>query len=80
VGARTDVVEGRAMRTVFYARGARTIAYTIVDGAPLDHDGTLRGLSGPGGRLAVAWTSHGHTCLISGAGVDPGALRALAWD
>ena len=81
VGARTDVVEGRTMRTVFYERGDRTIAYTIVDGPALESDGRLRGLTGPGGRKAVTWTNSGHTCVISGSGVDAGVLRELAaWD
>jgi anti-sigma factor RsiW len=78
VGARTDVVEGRTMRTVFYAHEGRTIAYTIVDGAPLTSEGSLRVLGGPGGRAAVTWTNSGHTCVISGSGVDTAALRELA--
>jgi anti-sigma factor RsiW len=78
VGARSDVVEGRAMRTVFYARGDRTIAYTIVHGAPLTSEASLRSLTGPGGRKAVMWTNSGHTCVISGSGVDAATLRKLA--
>jgi len=78
VGARTDVVEGRTMRTVFYAREGRTIAYTIVDGPALESDGRLRVLGAPGGRRAVTWTNQGHTCVISGAGVDAAVLRKLA--
>jgi anti-sigma factor RsiW len=77
VGARTDVVEGRAMRTVFYEREGRTIAYTIVHGPALD-DEPLRVVGGPGGRRAVVWTNQGHTCVISGAGVDASVLRKLA--
>jgi hypothetical protein len=77
VGARTDVVDGRAMRTVFYARGGRTIAYTVVDGPALA-DGPLRVIDGPAGRTAVTWTNHGHTCLISGSGVGASVLRTLA--
>lgn len=81
VGARTDVVEGRTMRTVFYAHEGRTVAYTIVDGPALDSDGRLRTLSGRGGRSAITWTNSGHTCVISGTGVDTSVLRELAaWD
>src|SRR5918992_1481595 len=32
-GARTDTLAGRRMTTVFYVKGARRIAYTIVGGA-----------------------------------------------
>ena len=78
VGARTDVVEGRSMRTVFYEREGKTIAYTIVDGPALDDDGRYRVISGPGGRTAVVWTNRGHTCLISGAGIDESVLHKLA--
>jgi hypothetical protein len=78
VGARTDVVEGRAMRTVFYVREGRTIAYTIVAGPALESDGRLRVLGGSGGRAAVTWTNRGHTCVISGSGVDAAVLRKLA--
>ena len=33
VGKRTDEIEGRATRTVYYEKGGRRIAYTIVSGA-----------------------------------------------
>lgn len=78
VGARTDVVDGRTMRTVFYAHEGRTIAYTIVGGPALESDGRLRVLGESGGRRAITWTNSGHTCVISGTGVDTAVLRELA--
>jgi hypothetical protein len=79
-GARSDTVEGRKVRTVFYERDGRTIAYTIVDGPPLEehYDGTVQEVPAPGGRTAVTWVNGGHTCLISGSGVDVDVLRHLA--
>jgi hypothetical protein len=76
VGARTDEVRGRATRTVFYGRGGRTIAYTIVARPALAGDEHRRLLT-IGGRPAVQWTRDGRTCLISGD-VDPATLLDLA--
>ena len=76
VGARSDVVDGRTARTVFYERGGRRLAYTIVAGSALDG---RRWLKGSDGRVAFTWTRHGRTCLISGR-VDRAALaKAAAW-
>jgi hypothetical protein len=77
-GERTDVVDGRSTRTVFYEHGAKTIAYTIVSGPALEQDGRLHAVSGPGGRTAVTWTRRGRTCVISATGVDARTLAGLA--
>jgi hypothetical protein len=77
-GTRTDVVDGRRVRTVFYERDGRTIAYAIVAGPALDDPGSLRSLRGPGDQVAVTWTRGGRTCVIVGAGVDSEALARLA--
>jgi anti-sigma factor RsiW len=77
-GARTDVIDGREVRTVFYERDGRTIAYSIVAGPALDDVGSLRSVRGPGDVVAVTWTRRGRTCIIVGQGVDPGALARLA--
>jgi anti-sigma factor RsiW len=82
-GTRTDTVEGRATRTVFYERGGRTIAYTIVAGEalapPLDADpgsgDVLRFTRGD--RAAVTWEEQGRTCVLSGE-VDTATLETLA--
>ncbi|HET8756589.1 MAG TPA: hypothetical protein VFM58_11285 [Solirubrobacteraceae bacterium] len=73
-GTRSDVVGGRATKTVFYEQGGKRIAYTIVARPALqDHDRVLR--SGP--RLAYAWPKDGRTCIISGD-VDEATLRKAA--
>jgi hypothetical protein len=84
-GARTDTLAGRRMTTVFYAKGARRIAYTIVGGAALDEpDGSDRVVEGTRVRLVrarppalVTWQRRGHTCVLSGT-ADPETLRKLA--
>jgi anti-sigma factor RsiW len=77
-GARTDVIEGRRVRTVFYERDGRTIAYAIVAGPALSKDGELKTLRGSGGVVAVTWTRRGRTCVIAGSRVDADALARLA--
>ena len=74
VGARADVIDGRATRTVFYERRGREVAYTIVARPALP--GGRRVLQ-VGGRPVLQWTRAGHTCLISGD-VDPAVLVDLA--
>jgi hypothetical protein len=76
VGARTDEIGGHATRTVFYERGGRTIAYTIVE-RPALPGGEHRRLLTIDGRPAVQWNRDGRTCLISGD-VDPATLVDLA--
>jgi anti-sigma factor RsiW len=77
-GTRTDVVDGRRVRTVFYERDGRTIAYAIVAGPALDEDGALHTVRGGGDVVAVTWTRDGRTCVIAASGGDAGALARLA--
>ncbi len=87
-GARTDRVGGRRAVTVFYARGDRRVAYTIVAGRPLERPGGARSTSRAGtefrslrigGRPVVTWRRQGHTCvLVGGPGVRDARLLALA--
>jgi anti-sigma factor RsiW len=77
-GTRTDVVDGRRVRTVFYERDGRTIAYAIVAGPALDEDGALHTVRGGGDVVAVTWTRDGRTCVIAASGGDGGALARLA--
>jgi anti-sigma factor RsiW len=87
VGVRTDDLDGRTQRTVFYERGGQRVAYSIVSGDALDEPGgarrftregtALRGFTGDG-RNAVTWRRGGHTCVLSGAGVGTAALLELA--
>jgi hypothetical protein len=86
-GARSDDLEGRHTRTVFYERRHRRIAYTIVAGAALPDPGrtrpvtagevTLRALRAHG-QTAVTWRRQGHTCVLSGSGVSTDTLVHLA--
>jgi len=87
VGTRTDEIEGRETRTVFYRRGNETIAYTIVAGDALDEpdDAPVRVREGTplrpfdaDGRTAVTWKRQGHTCVLSGDGVSEDTLLELA--
>ena len=86
-GVRTDVVDDRYTRTVFYRQGASRIAYTIVGGdvlpEPSDGDNVrregvfLRALRRDG-RTVVTWQRQGHTCVLSGVGVPQATLLELA--
>jgi anti-sigma factor RsiW len=87
IGTRADEFAGRETRTVFYARGRRRIAYSIVardalawlanarrtlrDGAALRH---LR----RGRQMIVSWLRAGHTCVLSGVGLRSDELLELA--
>jgi hypothetical protein len=85
-GMRVDRLDGHRAVTVFYVRGGRRVAYTIVSGRSLPkpsaeavrRGGTeLRELD-VRGRSVVTWQREGHTCVLSGARVDPRLLLALA--
>jgi hypothetical protein len=86
-GARRDAPSGRAATTVFYGKGSRTIAYTIVSGEALDppqdaratkRDGVVFRTFRDGERAAVTWERNGHTCVLSSRAARPGELVALA--
>jgi hypothetical protein len=78
IGTRTDVIDGRPSRTVFYARGRARIAYTIVARPAVEPTPHLHAVEAPAGRAAITWTRRGRTCLIVATGLDPQALAALA--
>ncbi|MHB8490799.1 MAG: hypothetical protein ACYDA6_01110 [Solirubrobacteraceae bacterium] len=85
-GVRRDAIGDRHATTVFYRHAGEVIAYTIVSGPllglPSDASTVMRGgirmeiLNGAG-RTVVVWPRHGHTCLLSGAGVPSRDLVAL---
>jgi anti-sigma factor RsiW len=86
-GVRVDEIRGRPMTTVFYEKGGRRIAYTIVAGKPPDvpenagqarREGVYVRVTSVNGRPVVAWLRKGHLCILSGAGVEPGVLVKLA--
>ena len=82
VGTRTDEIDGRDTRTVFYEKDGRRIAYTVVDGKALDKPGDaakavregvdLRALKSDG-RTVVTWERNGQTCVLTA--LDPSVSR-----
>ena len=86
VGARVDELEGRDMRTVFYERGGKRIAYTIVAGEQLEwpdveptvRDGVKLRPFDEEGREVVTWLRGGQTCVLSGDAVSSATLLELA--
>jgi len=85
-GWRVDRIGGRSAVTVFYARGGRSIAYTILampalrwpGGRAVSYARTRFELLSAEHRLVVTWRRGGHTCILSGAGAAEGELLTLA--
>jgi anti-sigma factor RsiW len=87
IGERRDEIDGREAVTVFYSKEGRTIAYTIVSGDALDPPGdagaarradTRFRFLDDDGRTIVTWEREGHTCVLSGSGVETAKLLDLA--
>ncbi|HEX4563717.1 MAG TPA: hypothetical protein VH115_04610 [Solirubrobacteraceae bacterium] len=86
-GTRADTVDGRAVTTVFYSRGAARIGYAIYAGvpSPASRDGTVllqdrtrfRVLSQDGTSI-ISWTRGGHLCVMSSHGASMQELIRLA--
>lgn len=89
-GQRSDELEGRGSRTVFYEQGEKKVAYSIVDGDPLEwpEDATSTERDGVkffsleyDGRNVVTWLRGGHTCVLSSSELDTAELiRLAAWE
>jgi hypothetical protein len=86
-GVRDDKVGGRPLTTVFYRRGGRRIAYTIVPGSRLPtapgaetirRGGIVVHAVTVNRRVIVTWLRRGHTCVLSGIDVPLETLTALA--
>jgi hypothetical protein len=86
-GTRSDRLDGRVARTVFYEHNGKRVAYTIVSGkgiaAPSDSRPTRRnGVNlhsfGDGGRRVVTWWRGGRTCVLSSTKVGDRELIKLA--
>jgi hypothetical protein len=86
-GARVDHLDGRAVTTVFYARGRQWLGYAIVAGASAPHvgggtvterEGTPYRLQRVDGTSVVTWLRDGHLCVMAGHGVSDATLMALA--
>jgi hypothetical protein len=81
-GERSDTIDGRTIRTVFYTNaGGTRLAYSIVASPVL---GGSRVSNSPyvwlqaGSRATVVWTDQGHTCALTGVGISAEALWSLA--
>jgi hypothetical protein len=86
-GVRRDEIDGRDAVTVFYEKGGRRIAYTVVSGDRIDPPAgaasTMRAATrlsylDDRGRPIVTWEREGLTCILSGEGVPRGVLLDLA--
>jgi len=88
-GTRTDRLDGRSARTVFYERGDKRVAYTIVSGKgipapggsrPATRNGVRFHALADGGRRVVTWWRDGRTCVLSSADVgDPQLIKLASW-
>jgi anti-sigma factor RsiW len=86
-GTRTDDIGGRDTRTVFYEKGGRRIAYTVVGGDALSWPGGAQKATREGtplralktdGRTVVTLRRRGHTCVLSATDVPRSELLELA--
>lgn len=86
-GTRTDRLDGRTARTVFYEQAGKRLAYTIVSGGGIraPSGSQLTRLNGvnlhsfdSGSRHVVTWWRDGRTCVLSGSGVDGHEMLTLA--
>jgi hypothetical protein len=86
-GVRSDHVDGRATDTVFYFHTHHRIAYTVVDGPPIDPPDDASRVTVDGVELhrfrdgpldVVMFVRGGHTCVLSGDVHDPDTLLKLA--
>jgi hypothetical protein len=88
VGERSDELEGRSTRTVFYENEeGRRIGYTIVSGEPLEppsggERSTIDGVEfetfAVDSTNGVTWLRDGHSCVLAGGGVERSTLLELA--
>ena len=62
-GQRTDEIGGRSAQTAVYAKDGNQVAYTIVDGSPLEGTGGRDYVEK--GRRVVTFERNGHTCVVS---------------
>jgi len=86
-GVRTDEIGGRTVRTVFYRKEGRRIAYSIISGEALDFPGDAEKRPTDGvdirtfqsdNRTVVTWRRDGQTCVLSGVNVPLDELLTLA--
>jgi hypothetical protein len=89
-GTRSDLIDGRAVTTVFYADAAgQRIGYAILAATPAPRIGGAGGVTiwrggvsyrllTANGAAVVSWLRDGHLCVVSGRGVSSATLLRLA--
>jgi hypothetical protein len=80
-GERTDAIDGRTVKTVFYTHAGTRLAYSIVASPLLPGSRVANSpyvVVQDGSRVTVVWSDRGHTCALTGVGVSAGALWGLA--
>jgi hypothetical protein len=86
-GSRSDELEGRRTRTVFYEREGQRVGYTILSGEPIEppdgarpsvQNGVRLNTVTDDGQAIVTWLREGRTCVVSGKGVSAKDLREVA--
>jgi hypothetical protein len=87
-GSRSDRIDGRLVRTVFYIDGAgQRIGYAILAGTPAPRvsggaivwrGGVSYRLLRENGASVVAWLREGRLCVVSGRGISSATLLELA--
>jgi hypothetical protein len=80
-GERTDTIDGRTVRTVFYTHAGTRLAYSIVASPVLWGSRVANSryvVLQVGSRVTVVWTDRGHTCALTGAGASAESLWSLA--
>lgn len=87
LGIRRDRLGGRLAITVYYAKGGKRVAYTILEtpALPLPTGGRITRRDGfqlrtllAAGRTIVTWRRAGHTCIVSATDVPVAVLQTLA--
>jgi hypothetical protein len=85
-GWRSDQVGNRDAKTVYYVKGERRIAYTILSAGSVHVPARTRSWRRKGrpwyafgqeGRTVVAWERKGHMCVVSASGLDGRRLVEL---
>jgi hypothetical protein len=86
-GSRSDDLEGRSTKTVFYERAGQRVGYTIISGEritpptgarPSVQNGVRLNTVTEGDQAIVTWLREGRTCVVSGKGVSAKDLREVA--
>jgi hypothetical protein len=87
IGGRSDTFDGRRAETVFYSHHGHRIAYTVVDGEPLEPpegattvrvDGVTLHQFRDGPRDIVTFERNGRTCVLGGEVIHAETLVELA--